>query len=184
MKKYFVPFVLLALAAGALALGLPGGGTKIDTAKIDAALTACSDLAGKFDAAKAKVDACQTTLDGIATAHNVEGLLGNLTAAAALKDQLTAEEKSKLQTDVAALATLPADVQAIIAGVPDATTKIMDALTDVANQLTQNPLKAGDLNKKKDELNAGKDTLTKIATDAPALIESCTKLTDTIGAML
>ncbi len=183
MKKYFVPFVLLALAAGALALGLPGG-AKIDTTKIDAALTACSDLSGKFDTAKTKVDTCQTTLDGIAQAHNVQNLLGDLAAAAALKDQLTAEEKSKLQADVTALATIPADIQALTAGVPDATTKIMDALTDVANQLTQNPLKAGDLNKKKDELNAGKDSLTKITTDAPALIESCTKLTSTIGAML
>jgi len=160
MKKHLTILAAFALGAAvaAGAIGLPGGGAKVDTKKIDEAIAAIDDLSGKFAAAKAKVDACQTTLSGIAHAHGIADILSDLGKVATLKDQITDAEKAQLQADVAALATLPADLQAITAAVPDIlTNKIPAALTDVADQITKNPMAAADLKNKQEKLNQGKE---------------------------
>ncbi len=187
MKKYLVLICALALATavGAGALGLPGGGGKVDTKKIDECIAAMDDLANKFNAAKAKVDTTNTHLSEIATAHGVADVLSDLTKVASLKDQITDAEKATLTADVQTLATIAADIQAITAAVPDLlTNKIPAALADVAEQITKNPLSAGDLKNKQDKLTAGKAALDQIAKDAPALVESATNLTSTLGGIL
>lgn len=185
MKKLVVAVCLLALvASGALALGLPGGGGKADTKKIDEALTTVKDIADRFTAAKTKVDKCNTTLKAVADKYGIADVLADPANAAALKDKLTADDKSALQTDFQALATVATDVNAIVTEVPTVSTKVADALVDIVNQIKANPLAAADLNKKKDELDAAKTNIEAITTEAPALIDSAGKLSATVGGML
>ena len=184
MKKLVILLCALSLvAAGALALGLPGGGGKVDTKKIDEALTAVKDIADRFTAAKTKVEKCDTTLKAVCTKYGIADVLADPANAAALKDKLTAEDKSLLQTDFQAMATVATDVNAIVTEVPTVSTKIANGLADIVNQISANPLAAGDLNKKKDELTAAKTNVETITKDAPALIEAATKLSSTVGGM-
>lgn len=186
MNKLIKVFgLVLVCAVAAVALGLPTGGAKVDTKKVDEVIAAIDDVSNKFAAAKAKVDACQTTLTGIAEAHGVSNILSDLGKVATLKDQITAEEKAKLQADAAALATIPDDIAAVTAAIPDIlTNKLPAALTDIANQITKNPLAAADLKNKQDKLNQGKAALEQIGNDAPALVESAKSLGDAVAGIL
>jgi hypothetical protein len=185
MKKLVIlVFALSLVASGALALGLPGGGGKVDTKKIDEALTAVKDVADRFSVAKTKVEKCNTSLKAVCDKYGIADVLADPAGAAALKDKLTAEDKEALKVDFQALATVATDVNTIISEAPTVSTKVAAGLVDVVNQIKANPLSAGDLNKKKDELNAAKTTIETITTEAPALIEAATKLSATVGGML
>ena len=187
MKKYVVVIGLLTLAATASvwAFTLPGGGGgKVDTTKIDAALKAIDDSSAAFGTAKGKVDTCTTNLNALATKYGIANVLTDPVAAAGLKDKITAEEKEALTKDGQTLATIPTDIAGITQGIPDIMTKVADAITDVATQITKNPLSAGDLKNKQDKLTAGKATLDQITTDAPALVDSAKDLATAITGML
>ena len=182
--KYAIVLTFVG-AALAGAIGLPGGGGKIDTTKIDNCIAAINDVSAKFESVKGKIETCRTNLDGIAKAHGISDVLSDLSKAATLKDALTDEEKASLQKDVQTLTSVPGDIQTISATIPDIlTNQLPAALTDVVNQIQANPLKAGDLKAKQDKLNEGKAALENIATDAPATVDAATALVNTINGII
>lgn len=179
--------VIIALAAVGLAyaIGLPGGGGKIDTTKIDNCIASINDVSAKFESVQTKIETCRANLDAVAKAHGISDVLSDLSKAAALKGALTDEEKSSLQKDVQNLAAVAGDVQTITAAIPDIiTNQLPGALADVANQIQANPLKAGDLKAKQDKLNEGKAALEKITTDAPATVDAAAALVDTLNGII
>jgi len=187
MKKYVALVAACAFltAGAALALGLPGGGGKVDTKKIDEVIASLNDLSTKFAVAKAKVDDCQKTLNDVAIAHGIADILSDPSKISTVASALTAEEKALLQAKAQALTTVPTDITAITQAIPDIlTNKIPAALADIVTQIQKNPLSAGDLKNKQDQLNAGKAALDQIIKDAPALVTSAQNLSTALSGIL
>jgi len=158
---------------------------KIDTRKIDEAIAAIDDLAGKYEVCKFKIDVAYTHLSEIATAHGITDVLSDPTKISSLKDQLTNEEKEIIKADTEALATVPAEIGSLTNDISVLSKKtIPAAITDIANQISMNPLVAADLTKKMDELKAGTAALDRFAKDGPALEKSANNLAATLSGIL
>jgi chromosome segregation ATPase len=186
MHKYVVALCALALIAAATAgaIGLPGGGGKVDTKKFDELIAQIEEIAGSFEAAKGTVDECQTTLAGIAEKHGIADLFSDPANIAALKDAVTDDDKAALTAQAEALATVPDDLNAAVTKATELTTKVPDAISDLATQITENPLAAKDLQDKQAQLETGKAALETVSTEAPALVESSTNLGETIAGLM
>jgi hypothetical protein len=186
MKKYLVALCALALVAAATAgaIGLPGGGGKVDTKKFDELIVQIEEVAKNFETAKAKIDGAQATLASIAAAHGIADLFGDPANLTQLKEAITDEDKAALTAAAEGLATVPDNLNAAVTKAAELTTKVPDALTDLANQITQNPLAAKDLQDKQAQLETGKTALETVGTDAPALVESATNLSTTVAGLM
>jgi len=185
MKKYLVALCALALVAAATAgaIGLPGGG-KVDTKKLDELIAKIGAVSTAVEAAKAKIDGAEATLAAIAEAHGIADLMSDPAKIAELKNAVTDEDKAKLQAQVEALATVPDDLNAVVASSTELIAEIPNALTDLADQIINNPLAAKDLTSKKDKLTQGQAALEQVGTDAPALVESATNLSTTVAGLM
>jgi uncharacterized coiled-coil DUF342 family protein len=186
MRKYLVTLCACALVAAATAgaIGLPGGGGKVDTKKFDELIAKMDGVSAEFEEAKGKIDGAGTTLAAIAEGHGIADLMGDPAKIAELKAAVTDEDKAKLQEHVAALETIPDNLNAVVEKTTQLITEIPDALTDLANQITKNPLAAKDLTSKKDKLMEGKTALENIGAEVPALVESATNLSTTIAGLM
>jgi chromosome segregation ATPase len=186
MKKYFVALCAVALVAAATAgaIGLPGGGGKVDTKKFDELISQIEEVAANFETAKAKIDDAQATLVSIAETHDIADLFADPANLAQLKDAVTDEDKAKITAAAEGLASVPDDLNAAVAKATELTAKVPDALTDLADQITKNPMAAKDLNDKKAQLETGKTALETVATEAPALVESATNLSTTVAGLM
>jgi len=185
MKKVMTLVAALCVAASAAgALDLPGGGGKIDTAKIDAALAAIKDIEGKFAAGKGKLAFASNTLNDIAANHSEVGDLNDPTTLAALGAALAPDERAQLEGQADSLKALPADFDYVSQNIPIALQKVGEALADVATQISQNPTAAGDLTKHQDKLNEGKAALEQITKDLPGLITAANDLIAELDAII
>jgi hypothetical protein len=186
MKKTLVitcSFILAAAVAGAF--DIPGaGGGKVDTKKFDELIASIGEISTNVDAAKVKIDECDSALAAIAAAHDISGLMEDPAKVAELKDAVTDEDKATLQTQVDVIKTVPGDLSAITEKATEIMGKIPDALTDLVSQITANPMAAASLKDKQASLEEGKATLEQLTTDAPALIGSATNLASTIMGLL
>ena len=186
MRKYLVALCACALvvAATAGAIGLPGGGGKVDTKKLDELLAKIDGVSAEFEEAKAKIDGAEATLAAIAEGHSIADLMSDPAKVAELKDAVTDDDKAKLQEHVAALATIPDNMNAAVEKSTQLIAEIPAALTDLANQITKNPLAAKDLLSKKDKLTQAQAALEQVGTNAPALVESATNLSTIIAGLM
>jgi len=186
MRKYVVALCALAFVAAATAgaIGLPGGGGKVDTKKFDELIAQIEEVAANFEAAKGKVDECEATLAGIAEAHGIADLFSDPAKITELKDAVTDDDKAALTAAAEALTTIPDDLNAAVTKATELTTKVPDALTDLATQITENPMAAKDLKDKKTKLEEGKAALEAVGTDGPALVESAANLGNTIAGLM
>ena len=186
MKNALVVACALALVAvtTAGAIGIPGGGGKVDTKKFDELIASMGELSATFDKAKAKIDESTATIAAIAEAHGIADLMSDPTKAAGLKDAITEDEKAQLQTQADALQTVPDDLNAVMEKATEIAGKIPDALTELADQITKNPMAAAGLKDKKDKLDKGKTTLEQVMANVPALVESATNLVTTITGLM
>jgi capsule polysaccharide export protein KpsE/RkpR len=186
MKKYLVALCAAALVAAATAgaLGLPGGGGKVDTKKFDELIAKIEAVAKDVEEAKAKIDGAETTLISIAQAHGIADLLSDPANVATLKSALTEEEKAQLQAQLDGLASISEDLNAAVETSSTLLAEVPPALTDLVDQITKNPLAAKDLKDKQQQLEQGKTALEQVATDAPALVESATSLSATVAGMM
>jgi len=186
MKKVLTMACALALVAAATAgaIGLPGGGGKVDTKKFDALIASIDEVSAALATAKGKIDAGTATLAAIAEAHGIADLMSDPTKAVALKEAITDEEKATLQEQGEIIKTVPDDLNAAAQKAAEILGKIPDALTDLANQITANPMAAAGLKDKKDKLDKGKTVLEEVAADVPALVESATNLASTIAGLI
>ncbi|UCH77305.1 MAG: hypothetical protein JSU81_06065 [Candidatus Coatesbacteria bacterium] len=186
MRKYVVALCAMALVAAATAgaIGLPGGGGKVDTKKFDELIAQIEEVAANFEAAKVKVDECETALAGIAEKHGIADLFGDPAKITELKDAVTDDDKATLTEAAEGLTTVPDDLNAAVTKATELTTKVPDALSDLATQITENPLAAKDLQDKQSQLEAGKTSLESVTTEAPGLVESATNLGDTIAGLM
>ncbi|HUV86545.1 MAG TPA: hypothetical protein VMX79_05475 [bacterium] len=176
-------FILAATVAGAF--DLPGGGGgKVDTKKFDELITSIEEISVNLDAAKVKIDECDSTLAAIAEAHGIADLMSDPAKVAEIKDAITDDDKAKLQAQVESVQTVPDDLNAIIAKATEIMGKIPDALTDLVSQIKANPMAAKDLKDKQAKLQEGKTALEQITTDAPTLVESATNLASTITGLM
>ena len=94
------------------------------------------------------------------------------------------DDKAKLQATVDVIKTVPGDLSAVTEKATEIMGKIPDALTDLASQIAANPMAAKDLTDKQAQLEEGQTALERLATDAPALMDSATNLTATIMGLL
>jgi chromosome segregation ATPase len=186
MKKNILPACVLAVAtaAAAGAIGLPGGGGKVDTEKADELIAEIKEVSTNLEAAKVKTDECDSTLAAIAAEHGLTDVTGDPAKIAELKDALTEEEKAELQAQGDVMKTVPGDLSAVAAKATEVMGKIPDALTDLASQIAANPMAAKDLKDKQAQLQEGQAALEKITADVPALIDSATNLTSAITALM
>ena len=187
MKKYLVALCALALVAAATvgAFDIPGGGGgKVDTKKLDELIAQIEEVAGNFETAKGKVDGCQTTLAGIAEKHGISDLFSDPAKITTLKDAVTDEDKAALTAAAEGLASVPDDLNAAVTKATELTAKVPDALTDLANQITKNPMAAKDLKDKQALLETGKAALETVGTEGPALVESATNLSTTVAGLM
>jgi uncharacterized phage infection (PIP) family protein YhgE len=187
MKRSIVGVCVLAVAtaAAAGAIGLPGGGGgKVDTKKFDELITSMDEVSSRLDEAKAKIDECNSALAAVAAGHDLTEVIGDPTKIAELKDAVTEDEKATLKAQADAVKTIPDDLTAIAEKATEIMVKIPDALTDLASQITANPMAAKDLKDKQAKLQEGKAALEKITADVPALIDSVTNLMSTITTLL
>jgi chromosome segregation ATPase len=175
--------VLLASVAGAF--DIPGGGGgKVDTKKFDELIASIQEIGTNFDAAKVKIDECDSALTAIAAAHGISDLMSDPAKVTELKGGITDEEKASLQGEVEKIQTVPDDLNAAVTNATEVMGKIPDALSDLVNQITKNPMAAKDLKDKQAQLEEGKATLEQLTTDAPALIESATGLASTVAGLI
>jgi small-conductance mechanosensitive channel len=187
MKKTLIvvcSLVLAAAIAGAFDIPGAGGGGKVDTKKFDELIASIEEVSVTFDEAKVKIDGCTATVAAIAEAHGVTDLMSDPTKAAGLKDAVTEDEKAQLQAQADTIQTLPDDLNAVVEKATGIMGKIPDALTDLTNQISENPMAAASLKDKMDQLNKGKTTLEEVMGDVPALIGSATDLATTITGLL
>ncbi len=186
MKRSIVAVCVLAVATAATAgaIGLPGGGGKVDTKKFDELIAKIDEVSADVEAAKAKIDEASATVTSIAEAHGVADLMSDPAAAAGIKDAITEEEKTQLQAQADAIQTIPDDLNAAMEKCTEIMGMIPDALTDLADQITKNPMAAGSLKGKKDKLDEGKAALEQVMAEIPALIESATNLATTVTGLL
>ncbi|MGD8718341.1 MAG: hypothetical protein PVH29_05905 [Candidatus Zixiibacteriota bacterium] len=186
MKKYLVLTcaALLVTAVAASAIGLPTGGGKVDTKKFDELIAKIDEVSNSVEAAKTKIDSAEATISGIAEAHGIADLFSDPAKVAELKSAVTDEDKANLQAQAELLATLPDDINGAVENATTLVAEIPTALTDLADQITKNPLAAKDLKDKKDQLENGKTALEGITADAPALVESAGNLSNTVAGLL
>lgn len=186
MKKAAVVVCSLILAAAvAGAFDIPGGGGgKVDTKKVDELIASIDEVSATFDEAKGKIDECTATVAAIAEAHGVTDLMSDPTKAAGLKDAITEDEKAQLQAQADTIQTLPDDLNAVVEKATEIAGKVPDALTDLANQISENPMAAASLKDKTDQLNEGKTALEQVMADVPTLIDSAANLATTITGLL
>jgi hypothetical protein len=186
MKKYFALTcaALLVAAVAASAIGLPTGGGKVDTKKFDELIAKIDEVSNSVDAAKAKIDTAEATISGIAEAHGIADLFSDPAKVAELKSAVTDEDKANLQAQAEALTTLPDDINGAVEKATTLVGEIPQALTDLGQAIADNPLAAGDLKNKKEQLEKGKTALEGIATDGPALVESAGNLSNTVAGLL
>ncbi len=187
MKRSLVAVCVLAVAtaAAAGAIGLPGGGGgKVDTKKFDELIAKIDEVSAGVEAAKAKVDEASNTVTSIAEAHGIADLTSDPAAAAGIKDAITDEEKSQLQAQADAIKAIPDDLNAAMEKATEIMGMIPDALTELADQITKNPMAAASLKGKKDKLDEGKAKIEQVMADVPALIESAANLVTTVTGLL
>jgi chromosome segregation ATPase len=186
MKRYVILSCAVALvtAATASAFELPGAGGKVDTKKIDELIASIDEVSATLEAAEGKIDECNTTLATIAEAHGIADLMSDPAKAVELKDAVTDEEKAQLQTEAEVIQTVPDDLNAAAEKATEIAGKIPDALTDLVNQITKNPMAAAGLKDKKEKLEEGKLALEQIVTEVPGLVESATSLAATVAGLL
>lgn len=186
MKKVVVIACVFALGivATANAFKVPGVGGKVDTKKFDEVITSIEEISVTLDAAKVKIDECDSTIAAIAEAHGIADLMSDPAKVAELKDAVTDDDKVKLQAQAESVQTLPDDLNAVVEKATETIGKIPDALTDLANQISENPMAAASLKDKTDQLNKGKTTLEQVMADVPALVESATNLASTITGLM
>lgn len=184
-RSLAVLFSVILAASIAGAIGLPGGGGgKVDTKKVDELIATIQEIATNLDAAKAKIDTCDSALIAVAEAHGISDLMSDPAKAAELKDAVTDEEKATLQAQAEIIKTVPDNLNAITENATEVMTKIPDALTDLINQITANPMAAKDLKDKQATLEEGQATLEQLTTDVPGLVESATNLASTIAGLM
>lgn len=184
-RSLAIVFSVILAATVAGAFDIPGGGGgKVDTKKFDELIASIGEISTNVDAAKVKIDECDSALAAIAAAHGISDLISDPAKVAELKDAVTDEDKATLQTQVDIIKTVPGDVSAITEKATEIMGKIPDALTDLASQIMANPMAAKDLQDKQASLEEGTATLEQLTTDAPALIGSATNLASTIMGLL
>lgn len=184
-KSLAVACSILLAAAVAGAFDIPGaGGGKVDTKKLDELITSMDEVSAELDEAKGKIDESNTTLAAIAEGHGIADVLGDPAKITELKDAVTDDDKAKLQATVDVIKTVPGDLSAVTEKATEIMGKIPDALTDLASQIAANPMAAKDLTDKQAQLEEGQTALERLATDAPALMDSATNLTATIMGLL
>ncbi len=184
-KSLAVACSILLAAAVAGAFDIPGaGGGEVDTKKLDELITSMDEVSAELDEAKGKIDESNTTLAAIAEGHGIADVLGDPAKITELKDAVTDDDKAKLQATVDVIKTVPGDLSAVTEKATEIMGKIPDALTDLASQIAANPMAAKDLTDKQAQLEEGQTALERLATDAPALMDSATNLTATIMGLL
>jgi DNA repair exonuclease SbcCD ATPase subunit len=186
MKRYIALTcaALLVAAAAASAIGLPTGGGKVDTKKFDELIAKIDEVTTSVEAAKVKLDTAEATISDIAEAHGIADLFSDPAKIAELKDAVTDEDKAKLQAQAEALTTLPDDLSGAVEKATTLVAEVPTALTDLGQAIADNPMAAGDLKNKKDQLENGKTALEGITSDGPALVESAGNLSNTIAGVL
>lgn len=186
MKKNLIVLCSLIMAAAvAGAFDIPGaGGGKVDTKKFDELIAAIEEISVSVDEAKVKIDESNSVLAAVSAGHGIADVLGDPAKITELKDALTDDDKAKLQAQVDVIKTVPGDLSAIAEKAGEIMGKIPDALTDLASQITANPMAAKDLKDKQATLEEGKTALEELTTGAPALMDSATNLTSTIMGLL
>jgi len=187
MKKYFVALCAVALVAAATAgaFEIPGGGGgKVDTKKFDELISQIEEVAANFETAKAKIDDAGAALASVAEGHGIADLFADPANLTQLKEAVTDEDKAALKAAAEGLASVPDDLNAAVTKATELTTKVPDALTDLANQITKNPLAAKDLKDKQAQLETGKAALEAVGTEAPALVESAANLSTTVAGLM
>ena len=185
MKKLAVVLLVTAVAACGFGLGdVTGGGGSLDTAKADALIKELTTIEGDFTAIKTTLENADAYLTEVATAHGIADILSDPTAAAKLAGELSADEKTKLGEHFSALGKVPADLTALTGKIPEVSTKAPEVITDLASQLKKSPLKAGEVGKLTDQLNAGVKACETVTGEAGETTEKATTLTETLTKML
>jgi len=176
----------LAAAAGALALGLPGGGggQEIDTATVDEVIAEVKALDARFGAVESKIKNAEEVLNDVAQNHSEMGDLTDATTLAAIRGVMTPDERDQLRAASDSLMTVPTDLDSVAKRLPDLTAKTTAALTDLATQIQNNPAAAASLKGKQDQLNEGKAALEAVAQEGPDLVAQSDHLITAFAAIL
>lgn len=186
MKKYVIVLCGAALVAAAAvsAFEIPGVGAKVDTKKFDELIASIEEVSGMLEVARGKIDVCHATLAEIATAHDAAELMSDPVQLAGLKDAITDEEKALVQAQAEIIQTVPDDLQAATEKATEITGKIPDALTELVDQISKNPMAAVSLKDKQEKLEDGKAALEEVVSEVPALVETATSLVSAVTGLL
>jgi prefoldin subunit 5 len=176
--------ILAAAVAGAFDIPGAGGGGKVDTKKFDELIASMDEVSATVDEAENKIDECDQTLAAIAEAHGIADVLADPAKITELKDAITDDDKAKLQAQVDVIKTVPGDLSAVAEKAAEIMVKIPDVLTDLASQITANPMAAKDLKDKQAQLQEGQTALEELTANVPALMDSSTNLTATVMGLL
>jgi len=153
--------------------GIPtGGGEKFDTKKFDDFLAKFEALKTKIDELNLKLNDVKKIINEIGSAHSIQDLVGTITGQAGLKDKLTPEEKAKLQDALEEIKNMPSEYQTMIADLTSYLGEIPGLITDLATQITKNPMSAGSLGDLKGKLEEAQSKLN----DIKGLIETNVEL--------
>ncbi len=187
MKKSLIvlcSLIMAAAVAGAFDIPGAGGGEKVDTKKFDELIVSMDEISAVFDEAEMKIDECDKTLATITEGHGIADVVADPAKITELKDALTEDDKAKLQAQVDIIKTVPGDLSAAAEKATEIMAKVPEVLSDLAGQISENPMAAKDLKDKQAQLEEGKKSLEELTANVPALMESATNLTSTVMGLL
>lgn len=169
MEVYYMKWCIAVLLSITLVssfsfgFGIPtGGGEKFDTAKFDDFLAKFEALKTKIDELNLKLNDVKKIINEIGSAHNIQDLVGTIAGQGGLKDKLTPEEKAKLQEALEEIKNMPAEYQEMIKDLTSYLEEIPGLIQDLATQITNNPMSAGNLKDLKGKLEEAQNKMNDI----------------------
>lgn len=185
MKKLTIILVLLtAVSAFGFDAGNLAGGGEIDTTKADELLAKIDEITANFDDCTARLDAATEAVNDVCAAHGISDVLGDPAATAGIAGDLNDDERTTLAEALERVAEVPDILASLGDDIPAVIEKIPDVMTDLTNQITDNPTKAGGLKDLKSKLTDGQTKLGEIAPAAAETTASANELSATVSALL
>ncbi len=184
MKKLTI---ILGLLTAVSVFGFDAGnvaGGDIDTTKADELLAQIDEITANFEDCTARLDAATEAINNVCAAYGISDVLGDPAATAGIAGDLSDDERVILVEALENVADVPDILASLGTDIPAVMEKIPDVMTDLTNQISDNPTKAAGAKEVKSKLTEAQEKLGEIAPAAAETTASANELSATVSALL